>query len=62
MNHTVNDRPVNFNLGNDLTFELTEQELNFTINALSPGSGTFFRILEDGDFRITESGDFIILE
>lgn len=59
----LNDSPVNFTLENELDFQLNQEDMNFSLNALSPLSGeTFYRILEDSDNRITENGDFRVLE
>jgi hypothetical protein len=61
MNFNLNDRSINFNLGNDLSFNLNDQPVNFTINAVTIVGGGF-RLLEDGFYRLLEDGNIRLLE
>lgn len=57
----LNDEVINFNLVDQIEFNLNGDLMRFDLNAETEESGNF-RLLEDGDFRLLEDGDFRLLE
>lgn len=55
--------PTDFILSNGpINFQLTEDVIDFKLNAIVEYGETFFRLLEDGDYRLLEDGDKRLLE
>lgn len=49
-------------MNDDLKFYLSDESIDFYLNATQDISDGAYRITEDGDFRVTEDGSRRILE
>ena len=55
--------PTDFILSNGpINFQLTEDVIDFKLNAVTGVGEGNFRLLEDGDFRLLEDGEIRLLE
>lgn len=60
MSFTLNDIPINFQLGDGINFTLTDQAIQFHLSVTA--NVVDARLLEDGGYRLLEDGNYRILE
>jgi hypothetical protein len=60
MNITLDDSAIEFTLSDDLEFNLSRNNIEFTLNAEAEEENA--RLLEDGFYRLLEDGGIRLLE